>query len=47
MCKESLIAYLETNTSIAKEKIRQFVLSPEEGVVDIPENKKPKLLAAL
>ena len=47
MCKESLIAYLETNTSIAKEKIRQFVLSPEEGVVDIPENKKPKQLAAL
>ncbi|GAY29132.1 Eco57I restriction-modification methylase domain-containing protein [Prevotella sp. MGM1] len=47
MCQESLIAYLETNTSIAKEKIRQFVLSPEEGVVDIPENKKTKLLAAL
>ena len=47
MCQESLIAYLETNTSIAKEKIRQFVLSPEEGVVDIPENKRPKLLAAL
>lgn len=47
MCQESLIAYLETNTSIAKEKIRQFVLSPEEGVADIPENKKPKLLAAL
>ncbi len=47
MCQESLIAYLETNTSVAKDKIRQFVLSPEEGVVDIPENKKPKLLAAL
>ena len=47
MCQESLIAYLETNTSIAKEKIRQFVLSPEEGVVDIPDNKKPKLLTAL
>ena len=47
MCQESLIAYLETNTSIAKEKIRQFVLSPEEGVADIPENKKPKLLTAL
>lgn len=43
MCQESLIAYLETNTSI----IRQFVLSPEEGVKDIPENKKPKLLTAL
>ena len=47
MCQESLIAYLETNTSIAKDKIRQFVLSPEEGVADIPENKKTKLLAAL
>ena len=47
MCQESLIAYLETNTSIAKEKIRHFVLSPEEGLADIPENKKPKLLAAL
>ncbi|MBR3608665.1 MAG: N-6 DNA methylase [Bacteroidales bacterium] len=47
MCQESLIAYLEANTSIAKEKIRQFVLSPEEGIVDIPEIKKPKLLAAL
>ncbi len=47
MCQESLIAYLETNTSVAKDKIRQFVLSPEEGVADIPEKKKPKLLAAL
>ena len=47
MCQESLIAYLEINTSVAKDKIRQFVLSPEEGVADIPENKKPKLLAAL
>ena len=47
MCQESLITYLETNTSIAKDKIRQFVLSPEEGVKDIPENKKPKLLSAL
>ena len=47
MCQEALIAYLETNTSLAKEKIRQFVLSPEEGVADIPENKKPKLLTAL
>ena len=47
MCQESLIAYLEANTSIAKEKIRQFVLSPEEGIKDIPEIKKPKLLAAL
>ena len=27
MCQESLIAYLETNTSFAKDKIRQFVLS--------------------
>lgn len=47
MCQESLIAYLETNTSVAKDKIRQFVLSPEEGITDIPENKKLKLLAAL
>lgn len=47
MCQESLIAYLETNTSVAKDKIRQFVLFPEEGVVDIPDNKKPKLLTAL
>lgn len=47
MCQESLIAYLETNTSVAKDKIRQFVLSPEEGVADIPKNKKPKLLTAL
>ena len=47
MCQESLIAYLETNTSVAKNKIRQFVLSPEEGVAGIPDNKKPKLLAAL
>ena len=47
MCQESLIAYLETNTSIAKDKIRNFVLTPEDGVVDIPENKKPKLLTAL
>ena len=47
MCQELLIAYLETNTSVAKDKIRQFVLSPEEGVADISENKKPKLLAAL
>ena len=47
MCQESLIAYLEANTSIAKEKIRNFVLSPEDGVADIPENKKQKLLTAL
>ena len=47
MCQESLIAYLETNTSIAKEKIRQFVLSPDENVAEIPDNKKPKLLEAL
>lgn len=47
MCQESLIAYLDTNTSVANEKIRKFVLSPEEGVQDIPENKKAKLLSAL
>ena len=47
MCQESLIAYLDTNTSIASEKIRKFVLFPEEGVLEIPENKKNKLLEAL
>ena len=47
MCQESLIAYLDTNTSIASEKIRKFVLSPEESIADIPENKKDKLLTAL
>ena len=47
MCQESLIAYLDTNTSIAAEKVRKFVLSPEEGIADIPENKKDKLLTAL
>ena len=47
MCQESLIAYLETNTSVAKDKIRKFVLSPEDGVADIPDNKKPKRLTAL
>ena len=47
MCQESLIAYLETNTSIAKEKIRQFVLIPDENVEEIPENKRSKLLEAL
>ncbi|MBQ3605911.1 MAG: Eco57I restriction-modification methylase domain-containing protein [Muribaculaceae bacterium] len=47
MCQESLIAYLETNTSIATDKIRQFVLSPEEGAENIPEMKRPKLVNAL
>lgn len=47
MCQESLIAYLETNTSIAKEKVRNFVLFPEVGVADILENKKAKLQSAL
>lgn len=47
MCQESLIAYLDTNTSIASEKIRKFVLSPEDGILDIPETKKAKLLTAL
>ena len=47
MCQESLIAYLNTKTSIASEKIRRFVLSPEEGVIDIPENKKSKLQVTL
>lgn len=47
MCQESLIAYLETNTSIATDKIRQFVLSPEEGAENIPEMKRPKLVKVL
>ena len=47
MCQESLISYLQTNTSIAKEKIRKFVLSPEEGLTDIPDNKTDKLRSAL
>ena len=47
MCQESLITYLETNTSIAADKIRQFVLSPEEGAENIPEMKRPKLVKAL
>ena len=47
MCQESLIAYLETNTSIAADKIRQFVLSPEEGAENIPEMKRSKLVKAL
>lgn len=47
MCQESLIAYLETHTTLAKEKVRAFVLSPEESVTDIPDNKKAKLLTTL
>ncbi len=47
MCQESLIAYLDTNTSIASEKIRKFVISPEEGILEIPENKRGKLKDAL
>ena len=47
MCQESLIAYLETNTSIAKDKIRHFVLSPEEGFSDISEKWKGSLMKAL
>ena len=47
MCQESLIAYLETNTSVAKDKIRQFVLSPEEGLSDISEKWKGSLMKAL
>ena len=47
MCQESLIAYLETNTSIAKEKIRNFVLSPEEGIADISEKWRCSLIKAL
>lgn len=47
MCQESLIAYLETNTSVAKDKIRHFVLSPEEGLSDISEKWKGSLMKAL
>ena len=47
MCQESLIAYLDANTSIASDKIRKFVLSPEEGISDIPEGKKARLNEAL
>ena len=47
MCQESLIAYLDSETSIPEDKIRSFVLSPEDGVAAIPENKRAKLLAAL
>ena len=47
MCQESLIAYLETNTSIAVDKLRNFVLSPEDNVTDIPQQKRPKLIEAL
>lgn len=47
MCQESLIAYLDNETSIPEDKIRRFVLSPEDGVSDIPEAKRAKLLAAL
>lgn len=47
MCQESLIAYLNTCTSIAGDKIRKFVISPDESVADIPENKRPKLLSVL
>ena len=47
MCQESLIAYLETNTSIVSEKLRNFVLSPEEGAAYIPDSQKARLLRAL
>ena len=47
MCQESLIAYLDNETSIPEEKIRRFVLSPEDSVSVIPDNKRAKLLAAL
>lgn len=47
MCQESLIAYLETSTTIASDKLRNFVLLPEEFVNDIPSQKVPKLVVAL
>lgn len=47
MCQESLISYLHTNTGIALEKIRKFVLSPEECIKGIPENKRKCLLTSI
>lgn len=47
MCRESLIAYLNTNTDIGEEKLRQFVESPEDAITDISEDNNHKLLSAL
>ena len=47
MCKESLIAYLESETHLTTCQIRQFVLLPEEGVANILEDQKANLLKAL
>ncbi|MCH5311118.1 MAG: N-6 DNA methylase [Prevotella sp.] len=47
MCRESLIAYLNTRTDIGEDRLRQFVLSPEKGVADISREETPKLLSAL
>ena len=48
MCKESLIAYLETNTSICKKKMVANLFFPLKKELWIfLRNKKPKLLAAL
>ncbi|MDE5560834.1 MAG: hypothetical protein K2J00_03365 [Bacteroidaceae bacterium] len=47
MCRESLIAYLNTNTNIGEEKLRQFVEAPEDSISDISEDANHKLLSAL
>ena len=47
MCQESLIAYLKNESPVAGDRIRKFVISPEEGVTGIPEADRPKLLEAL
>ena len=47
MCQESLAAYLETETEINKETIHKFILSPEEALAYIPDNKREQLLLAL
>lgn len=47
MCQESLIAYLNTNTDISQEQLRQFVISPEDNAEDFSADYKDKLLSAL
>lgn len=47
MCQESLIAYLNTNTDIPQEQLRQFVISPEDKAEDFSVDSKAKLLSAL
>ena len=47
MCQESLIAYLNTNTDIPQEQLRQFVISPEDNAEGFSADSKAKLLSAL